>query len=560
MVPRGYGADESVGVLSFAVMGDDAVKKIWKYVLVLCMTMVLSVGCMGEAVASDVGRGKKIVFIPLDNRPITDRQTREVVSKLGYDVVVPPEHLLGTREQPGDPDGLWAWLGEHAAGADAAVLSADAMLYGSLVASRNHVWPEDVVAGRVQNFRELHERFPRLPVYVFSTVLRTLLSANHSGAGMEPEEYQRNAVGIYNYSVLRDKLDMGLIAKERGERELAELQRGISPVALEAWEAHHRVNYKANTLLVDLVRQGILSFLFVGGDDGAPFCQTHYELRHLREYGRDLGKTQFQVTSGADELAMVMLCRAVTDNLGDIPFVYAAYNEGRGRKTIPSYCLDEIGTDVDGIITAAGGMQIPSPERAEFVLAINTNPDGKTGMAPSPSNSTRPREGTLPFLSMVKGFVEKGYPVGIGDIAYANGADNALMEQLRKEDLQFRIRAYGGWNTATNSVGFLIGTGLLSKWMDKKDADELMLTRYLDEWAYQAHVRQRIGAALPFLAGDAAPGSPDLDGKRAAAAEQGSVWMREFAREHIRLPRGLSLENLRISHPWNRLFECDILF
>ncbi len=528
----------------------------WICFLMTFVVMLLPMLFMGTGNAASVGQGKKILFIPLDNRPITDKETRQVAEKLGYEVVVPPDALLGTREQYGDPDGLWAWLRENARGADAAVVSTDAMIYGSLVGSRNHELSQQTITERAQRFQEFHEDFPRLPIYGFGTILRTLLSATHSG-GMEPEEYQKNAVKIYDYSVLRDKIDMG-VASGKEKRDFERMGGEISPIALADWEKRHGLNYDANKYLVDLTGQDVFAFFLLGGDDSAPFSQTHYESRHLREYGKDLGNTRFQVMSGADELAMVMLCRAVNDSMEDIPFVYTAYNEGSGRDTIPKYCNEKIGDDVDGAIVAAGGMRVPAPERAEFVLAINTNPDGKTLEANLPSNTIRPRKGTKHFVSLVKDLVEKGYAVGIGDISYANGSDNALMEQLRKEDLQFRIRAYGGWNTATNSTGFLIGTGLLSKWMDKKDADELMLTRYLDEWAYQANVRQRIGNEIWSIPGAGDGGN--LNEKRQGVDEQTTKWMAEFAQENIRLPQGLSLKNLRITHPWNRLFECGIDF
>ncbi len=534
-------------------------EKKWGIFLAVFAMMFLLAGFAKTGEASSAGQGKRIVFIPMDNRPITDRQTREVVEKLGYEVVVPPDSLLGTRDQLGDPDGLWNWLRENARGADAAVVSSDAMLYGSLVGSRNHEFDKETVARRVERFREFHESYPRLPVYVFGTILRTLLSQTHSGSGMEPEEYQRNATKIRDYSVVRDKLDMGVLPEKKGKRDLEALKSEINPSVLEAWESHHLLNQSANEALIDLTGQGVLSFFFLGADDSAPFSQTHYEGRHLQAYGKDLGKTRFQLTSGADELAMVMLCRAVNDNLGDIPFVYTAYNEGKGREVIPTYCMEEIGKDVDGIIVAAGGMQVLSPQRAEMVFAINTNPDGKTWEANTPVNTIRPRRGTKTFVSMVRDFVEKGYPVGVGDIAFANGSDNALMEQFRQEGLQFRIRAYSGWNTATNSVGFLIGTGLLSKWMDEQDANELMLARYLDEWAYQANTRQQLAALMSVRHPEYNLGDLHADGMR-AASEQGTLLMEEFARKNIRLPRGLALENLRTSYPWRRLFECDVFF
>lgn len=518
------------------------------------MLVFLGGTSMGEAAA--VGAGKKILFIPLDNRPITDRNTRDVATKLGFEVVTPPDSLLGTREHNGDPEKLWQWLGENARGADAAVISTDAMIYGSLVGSRNHDLDQKTILERVNRFQGFHESHPRLPVYAFGTILRTLLSATHSG-GMEPAEYEKHAVSIYRYSILRDKIDMGMRSRKE-TREYERLEQEIPQRVLGDWKHRHQLNYSANEALVDLAGKDVFSFLFLGGDDSAPLSQTHYESRHLKEYGKDLGKTRFQVISGADELAMVMLCRAINDRMGDIPFVYTAYNEGMGRNTIPKYCNEKIGDDVEATIVAAGGMSVPTPERAEMVFAINTNPDGKTGEANSPSNTLRPRKGTKHFTSMVKDLVEKGYAVGVGDITYANGADNALMEQFRKEGLQFRIRAYGGWNTATNSTGFLIGTGLLNKWMDKRAAEELMLTRYLDDWAYQANVRTRLSNELWNLPGEG--DGANLGGKRAAADEQTKEWILAFAKENIQLPEGLSLSSLRITHPWNRLFECGIEF
>ena len=194
---------------------------------------------------------KKILFVPLDNRPITDKETRQVAEKLGYNVVVPPEKLLGTREQPGDPDGLWQWLNENASGAKAAVVSTDAMLYGSLVASRNHELTQDTINERVERFRTFHEDHPRLPVYGFGTILRTLLTATHSGNGMEPAIYQQNAVKLRDYSMLRDKAEMGLASKKE-KRELAKLEQEIVPAAMEDWTHRHGLNYNANKALNDL--------------------------------------------------------------------------------------------------------------------------------------------------------------------------------------------------------------------------------------------------------------------------------------------------------------------
>ena len=530
-----------------------------KLFLLLAITLSLSVLTSSFALAAaNAGQGKKILFVPLDNRPITDKETAAVAEKLGYDVLVPPEKLLGTRDQHGDPDGLWNWLRENAPGAKAAVVSTDALLYGSLVGSRNHELTQEQITERVNRFHTFHKDFPRLPIYGFGTVLRTLLTATHSGAGMEPAIYQQNAVKIRDFSVLRDKAEMGLASKKE-QRQMQKMQQEIAPAVMEDWTHRHDLNFNANKALIDLTQQNALSFLFLGGDDGAFYSQTHYEMRHLQEYGKNIGKTKLQITSGADELGMVMLCRAILDDKRDIPFVYTAYNIGKGRDTIPAYCNEKIGDDMDNTIIAAGGMRVPAPERAELVMAVSTNPDGKTGSANNPDNTIKPRKGTMPFVNMVKDFVGKGYPVAVADIAYGNGADNALMNELHKAGLQFKLQAYGGWNTATNTTGFLLGTGLLSKWMDKQDREELMLTRYLEDWGYQANVRQSLAGAVWSQPGYNQK-TGDLNGARAFAAAKGTELLQDFARQNITLPAGLSLAKLHITHPWNRLFECEIFF
>ena len=48
--------------------------------LAICLPIVFSITETEAARASDSG---KILFVPLDNRPITDKETRQVAEKLG---------------------------------------------------------------------------------------------------------------------------------------------------------------------------------------------------------------------------------------------------------------------------------------------------------------------------------------------------------------------------------------------------------------------------------------------------------------------------------------------
>ena len=517
-------------------------------VCVLGMTMP-----MAQAKHHAEKKVPKIVYIPHDNRPISDKQTAEVVAKLGYDVVVPPNDMLGSREDLGHPAALWTWLEENAADADAAVISSDSMLYGSLVGSRKHEYAKEEVTRRANAFETFRKAHPKLPLYVFGSIMRTPRAGEASGHE-EPAYYRNYGADIFRYTVLKDKEEVeGLSPREKKEK--AFLTRLIPQKSLADWMGRREKNFAASEEMIALTRKGVFNYFVLGRDDNAPYSQTHLESRHLQEAGKDLGKTRFQSMAGIDEMGMLMLARAVNDMKREVPFIYVRYNWGKGDYTVPTYSDEKIGDSIASAITAIGGMMVASPEKADFVLAVNTNPNGKTYEANDPMNDGTPREGTKYFADIVSDYVGRGYPVGVADIAYGNGSDNALMEEMKKRGLLFKIRAYSGWNTATNSTGFVLGTGALVKHMDNDGVDALLVTRYLDDWAYQANVRNTVARQLTWLRGDGVYGN--LGSKLDSVSVRTTRLMQRFVEDN--LPPLPTLEEIEVRFPWNRMFESDII-
>ena len=516
---------------------------------------VFIVSLVAVTFAAPIGQGKKILYIPIDNRPISLRQTIDVAEKLGYEVVVPPDEILGSRASKGDPDKLWNWLNENAAGVNAAVISTDAMLYGSLVGSRQHNLTSEQILTRANNFADFKQKFPNIPIYAFGTIMRTPRMGDPSAE--DPDYYNTYGTQIFRYTALRDKIETDGLNK-RETKEFAGLEGSIPANHLSDWFNRRKKNYDALKYFVDLTRNYTFEYLLLGCDDSAEYSQTHLEGRHLTDYAKDLGKARCQVMSGADELGVLMLSRAINRDIGEIPLVAVRYNKGTGPQTFPRYGNETISESVDGAILAAGGFRITPANRADFVVAVNTNYDGKTLEANLPGNFTTPRRGTKPFMQILKDLTDKNYPVGVVDVAYANGADNALMEQLRANNLLFKIRAYGGWNTASNSSGFLIGTGVLTRWMNNRDVDDLLLTRYFDDWVYQANVRREVTNLLPKMLGEGSKGA--LDEKEARVDALTSEMAMKFVKENIVLPPGYLLRNVLYTHPWNRMYEADISF
>jgi len=274
------------------------------------------------------------------------------------------------------------------------------------------------------------------------------------------------------------------------------------------------------------------------------------------EYGRGIGVNKYLTTAGIDEVGLVLLTRAVNLHTNKSPKVFVKYSWGRGGKTIPAYSDESIDSSIQAAITATGATFTEDEARADYILAVNTNRGGETLEAADDINNGAPREGTNFFADIVKDYVREGRKVIVADVAFANGADNALMIQLRRRGLLFRIQAYAGWNTPTNASGFALSSGLLTAHMKDSSVDELLLRRYLDDWVYQANVRQICANQLYWLDGDGR--YEVLDDKRDAAADRCAAMIETFAKRN--LPAFTGNDNIRVRFPWNRMFEADIYF
>ena len=540
-------------VASKGVITIKALKIICAFVFVI---MLFISGSTVDAKKKYEGAAGKILYIPHDNRPICAKQTVEVAEKLGYEIIMPPDEMLGTQDDPGRPDLLWAWLentvDDHK-DLRAAVISSDSMLYGSLVGSRKHSYEASELASRAERFKEFHDDHKRLPLYVFSSIMRTPRSGAASGHA-EPEYYRSYGADIFRYTALIDKQEMeGLNRREK--KEFAFLEKLIPKTALSDWMERRKKNFDVNKHLLDLANDSNFNYLLLGRDDNAPYCQTHLESRYLTKYGAKLGKEKFQSIAGIDEIGLMMLTRAINDRINNVPMVFVKYNWGRGGATIPSYSDEPISESIDAAIAATGGIKVPSPERADFILTVNTNPNGATYEGNTVSNDGVARDGTKYFADIVSDYINAGYNVAVADVAFSNGADNALMEEFRERGLLFKVKAYAGWNTATNSTGFVLSTAELTKMMTDNAIDELLITRYLDDWAYQANIRNIVARQLTWLRGDGYYGK--LGDKQDAVSARTTQLLKRFLDNNF--PPFAGSEDLTVVFPWGRMFESDIL-
>lgn len=523
----------------------------------LCLFLMMIVVYVPNVVFASLN--KTIIFVPHDNRPISFKQTADNIRDLGYEVLTPPEEFLGNRENPyAKPEELSKWVIENAKKADAAVISSDSMVYGSLVASRKHNLSEDVVLARVHNFEKIHQANPNMKLYVFGSIMRTPQTSEASGSE-DANYYAQYGTDIARYTALTDKLEQdGLTHKER--KQLQQYEQKIPKAALDDWLSRRQGNFLVSKNLIDLARNDVITYLALGCDDNAKYSQTNKERRALDNYGSDLGELKYQSVAGIDEIGYVLLTRAVNNLQGDIPFVSVHYAKGTGENTIPAYSNEPIKNSIATHIKMAGGMKVNSDKRADLVFMVNTNFDGTTGAANDLNNVYIPNENIIDFVNMVDEAVQANKKVGIGDITFGNGSDNALMFSLYGKNLLDKLNAYSGWNTPTNSTGYALAMGMGANYTDRVGILKMLEVRYLDDWLYQANIRQAVANRLNSMPGEGDYGNTKTRTLPAEklATEALQKMIADYGLEKF---EGQSyVADAQIRFPWQRMFEADIVF
>ena len=508
----------------------------------------------------------KILFIPHDDRPISYHQTIEVIEQAGYEIVAPPKNLLNVFPTAEQPDELWQWLFENVKGAKSVVVSSDSLLYGGLIPSRKHEVTEEILNQRLENFSKLRAENPDLKIYVFDSLMRTPYEGT-KGDIEEPEYYAEHGANIFQYSMFADKKEISTLT-DREEISMRDLKNKIPAEIFSDWLARREKNIYATKNLMKMTAENVINYLILGRDDNSHLSQTHKENREIKAYAKDLDlpKEKFQSMPGIDEFNLLLLTRAVNEMRGEVPTVAVKFNKGKGGNTVPAFSDEKISASIDASITIACAKKISDAHKANFVFLVNTDEGGQTfwghNEAPSAGNfepKLTPSQSTKNFVKLVEESLEKKLPVGIADINFANGSDNALMKILQEKNLLFKLQSYAGWNTATNSTGFALATGILAKNMSITAREKILMRRYLDDWGYQANVRSIVSKEIFKKFGD-----PSVyyqfqnEEQRNWAENLNTELLKDFAEKNLQ--HAYLTQDLKVKNTWNRMFECDIEF
>lgn len=496
---------------------------------------------------SPVALAKTILYVPQDDRPVDYAYTVKTAEDAGYTVLTPPQKYLSGSQFQGSPDKLMNWVESNASKADAMVLSIDSLVYGGLVDSRKHNLDMDTLTNRLAKVEGLHSKYGTVPIYVFSTVMRSPWAG---GKGVEPDYYLEVGSDIYQLAALQAKMDgEGLNPQERND--WFAIMRRLPLEYLQDWWNRRQKNMAINYRLIQDAKNGVFTYFSLGHDDNSVNTQSSLESKYLEMSGADVPKTAFGSFPGADQLGLLLITRAHNDFTNYHPKVTVIYPLGGGEKTVPSYDGQAIGKTIAEHIEAIGGT-ITNTERPDLLLAVNTPLTTSTHESSNFENFPIMLQSTKEFLGQIESAVNEGIPVSLVDMAFSNGSDNTLVYGLYKDKMMYRLAAYNGWNTASNSVGYGIAQGVLSSVMTPQAHQDMLTTQYLDNWAYQANVRDYINRMQQKL--EAGAIQQLYPNEMAELQSRTKEQLQRYAKTYL----GVNPQTVNVTLPWNRLFEVYV--
>jgi hypothetical protein len=485
-----------------------------------------------------------IVFVPLDDRPVTYQLPRMLGKIAGRDVVAPPRALLGTYLTAGKPDEIVAWLNSAAPQhPQAYVLSSDMLAYGGLVASRVPGPTYDDAYFRLREIAALRAKDPNAWIGVFGTVMR-LAPTGVPAIGDAAQFFAAYPTWRYlqQYANLHDPL---LPSEEPVAQRLRAL---IGTATLDAYLQTRARNYSVDALLIGDARAGAMDRLVLGQDDAGPVGLHVPEVRALRDAMRDLDE-RVSIEPGADELGMAMVAHALARGAAWTPRIAVRYSTPNGAAYQDPLEFAPAGTTIDRLVALCGGVR--DDTNPEIVLYVRLP---HTGAALDDA-----------LVASMRSDVDAGRSVAFADLSFeANYADQgAFAQRLLGTGLASRIDAYASWNTDANTVGTALaeaiaaGAGRRTGSYDGLAHRTFTFMRFVDDVDFHVDVRPALNAWLDAQGiTDHTYLEPDV---AAAAAQRNSALLWNDAVQTLAsLYPGLHIASMQITLPWNRTFETRI--
>ncbi len=463
----------------------------------------------------------KIALIPIDNRPVCYNLAQEIANiDNGLELFLPDRKLLGSLRSIADIEGILNWLTnlEHV---DAIIVSLDSIAYGGLISSRRSKDNINEIKIRLEKFKDKFKG----KVYAFSSIMRI----SNNNINEEEKKYWDNfgtKIFEYSYNFHKEGIDKSDIPDKILTDYLATRQR----------------NFQTNKMYLGWLEEGIFDTLVFSKDDCAEFGLNVLESEILDRIIKEKNLPAF-VKTGADEIPLTLMARAITDwkcKGCEAPKISQKFLAPEYKDLISNYEDISIEKSVQAQIELAGG-KLANEQESDIVLVVN---------------NFEQNQGEIVMNIKTKPFSEKfefpQKPFMIADVRFANGSDNKFVAKIFKKQIDFEnFYGYSAWNTSANSLGSLICAGIvrfLAQDFNEEAFKKLQMVRFLDDWTYQANVRQGLKGKREKVNGKRNEPRPDVRKLKKLMLPYEKKLQKIF---------GIKPE-IKYQFPWKRFFEVEI--
>ncbi len=491
---------------------------------------------------------KKIIMVPLDERPCNYNYPK-MMPKADYQLIIPPKSLMGDKKRGGDTAGLAEWLISNVREADVCILSMDTIIFGGIVPSRLHHESYEELLSRAKIVEKLRAINKKMKLYLFELIMRC---PSYSLSDEEPDYYDECGEEIFLYGRYTHLKMAGKLTKA-DESDFERVKSKIKSEYLDDYLKRRKINIDLLMHNLEYVKNGVCDYFIIPQDDAAEYGFTAMDQMKVRTFLKsNLLHMKTAMYPSADDTGLILLGRAVANDNAK-PKIYVHYASVKANAVIPWFEDRALDETVKYHILAVGGIRVYSLLEADIVLIINMGSGMYHEWQAEYAKAYDVERNLAEIVNYAEYALGKNKIVAIGDVATCNGADTELFDMLYSKDLLFKIHAYAGWNTSSNTLGTAVCQAVIYQvGKDRRGTDNFLLHRYYEDFGYMTHVRKYVtDNILPKL--NLNYFKVDQDG---LAAEEVKKELVAFMSGYPKISD--RVKSVEVQMPWKRMFESDI--
>lgn len=416
---------------------------------------------------------KKVLYVPLDDRPVNLDDVIVQGRSAGIEVITPclediknrmdsqktaSDNTLLSTSSPtfGNTTNIRKFILDHAAEVDGFIISADMLAYGGLIGSRRlrtnggSAYPDydPATIHLLDTIRLVKKAYPHKPMYVLDTIMRLATTTYVENVFQNAYDESRSFMKQPRKSVdeLSEILE-GYDTKPDGTpyEETVTFNK-------EHYYDARRHKFKSNVYILDRLAQfDYIDFLAIGVDDSSTQGVQANEIDYVEgmiteSLGGENGQSPERaiILPDADGLGHSLMARMAHELLRvEEKPKYAVLYFGRDGSTIINpYEYMSVHQNIEHHVDIIGGQLVEdSPE-----VKVDVEIIAITDMDEVPNAVSRIEVNGLNQI-----------PTVVIDFVGGGAANAVVTEALLESSYTGQILGYSGWNTAGNKIGIALG-------------------------------------------------------------------------------------------------------